>query len=265
MRLDEKATSTGEGVRLNRRSSLHSATLSRPSGAILRSLPMSMPTVRVSVLSSVAAIAVSVTAFAITAPASVCAAALAPLASRDLDFTPSALRLFKDPESGKHYWYMTYDVVNNTGQDQRFAPRIEMLTDEGHVVRQGDGVPGSVSKQIMKYLGNELLEDQFEILGEVLQGKEHAKSGLVVFAVVDLDAIDKKVAPRVHDDQNLDHTELSIFVQGLSRETKKVEHPKSGEPVTQRKAWRIDYLVPGNPQTAGTVSYPVESQGWTFR
>ena len=127
---------------------------------------MSMPTVRVSVLSSVAAIAVSVTAFAITAPASVCAAALAPLASRDLDFTPSALRLFKDPESGKHYWYMSYDVVNNTGQDQRFAPRIEMLTDEGHVVRQGDGVPGSVSKQIMKYLGNELLEDQFEILGE---------------------------------------------------------------------------------------------------
>jgi hypothetical protein len=161
-------------------------------------------------------------------------------AARDLDFEPTELRLFRDPESGRHYWYFTFEVVNKTGQDQRFAPRIELLTDEGRIVRQGDGVPGRVQKEIKAYLKNPLLEDQFEILGTVLQGEENARTGLVVFA-----------ADELHP------TELAVFVQGLSRDTKKTENPKTGELVTLRKSTRIDYLVPGDPQPKGTVRYPV--------
>ncbi|MEY3021614.1 MAG: hypothetical protein RIS86_812 [Planctomycetota bacterium] len=178
------------------------------------------------------------TPLALATAASPLPAATAPAAARSLDFKPSALRLFRDPESGEHFWYFTYEVVNKTGQDQRFAPRIELLTDEGRIVREGDGVPGRIQKAIKKYLGNPLLEDQFEILGTVLQGEEHARTGLVVFLADDL-------AP----------TELAVFVQGLSRETKKTENPKTGEPVTLRRTTRIDYLVPGDPQPKGTVSY----------
>ena len=117
--------------------------------------------------------------------------------ARELDFSATELRLFKDPESGLHYWFFTYEVENNTGRDIRFAPRIELLIDDGRIVRQGEGVPGSVTAQIKEYLGNPLLEDQFEILGAVMQGKAHAKSGLVVFQAEDLTP-----------------TELTVFVQG---------------------------------------------------
>lgn len=172
----------------------------------------------------------------------------ATVAAKDLDFTPSELRLWRDPESGKHFWYMTYDVVNNTGEDQRFAPRIELLIDDGRLVRQGEGVSSEITKALKEFLGNELLEDQFEILGTVLQGKEHAKSGLVVFVAEDLDP-----------------TELSVMVQGLSRETEKKPHPKTGEMVTLRKNARVDYLVPGDPKPSGTVTYPIVEQRWEFR
>ena len=172
----------------------------------------------------------------------------ATVAAKDLDFTPSELRLWRDPESGKHFWYMTYDVVNNTGEDQRFAPRIELLVDDGRMVRQGEGVSSEITKALKEFLGNELLEDQFEILGTVLQGKEHAKSGLVVFVAEDLDP-----------------TELSVMVQGLSRETEKKPHPKTGELVTLRKNARVDYLVPGDPKPSGTVTYPIVEQRWEFR
>lgn len=168
--------------------------------------------------------------------------------AKELDFTPSELRLWKDPESGDHFWYFTYEVVNNTGKDQRFAPRIDLLIDDGRIVRQGDGVPTRVNRALKEFLGDALLEDQFEILGTVLQGKTHAKSGLVVFRADDLDP-----------------TELAVMVQGLSRETEKRPNPKSGETVTLRKTARIDYLVAGDPRPSGTETHPIVSRQWIFR
>ena len=168
--------------------------------------------------------------------------------ARELDFSATELRLFKDPESGLHYWFFTYEVENNTGRDIRFAPRIELLIDDGRIVRQGEGVPGSVTAQIKEYLGNPLLEDQFEILGAVMQGKAHAKSGLVVFQAEDLTP-----------------TELTVLVQGLSRESERRPHPKTGEPVTLRKTVRLDYLVPGDPKAIGTETYPIVAREWIFR
>ena len=208
---------------------------------------MSTQMPRVVSISSLLAIFAPVVLFA---PAT--AAPIAPVCTmgiaRELDFTATELRLFKDPDSGKHYWYMIYDVVNNTGQDQRFAPRIDLLIDDGSLVRQGEGVPSTVTKQLKEFLGNDLLEDQFEILGEVLQGKAHAKSGLVIFPAADLTP-----------------TELTVFVQGLSRETEKTTNPTTGAQVTLRKAARLDYLVAGDPQAIGTVTYPVVNREWIFR
>ena len=176
-------------------------------------------------------------------------ATAAPVAPpKELDFTASELRLFKDPETGKHYWYMTYDVVNNTGKEVRFAPRIDLVVDDGRILSQGEGVSSGAVRQLKKYLKNELLEDQFEILGEVLPGKEHARTGLVVFKADDLEP-----------------TELTVMVQGLSKETEKRPHPKSGEPVTLRKTVRIDYLVSGEPKPRGSTTYPIVNREWIFR
>lgn len=167
---------------------------------------------------------------------------------KDIDFTPTELRLYKDPDSGKQYWYTTYDVVNNTGKELRFAPRIELVVDDGRILAQGDGVSSGVVRQLKAYLKNDLLEDQFEILGEVLPGKEHAKTGLIVFRADD-------ITP----------TELTVMVQGLSRETEKKPNPKTGDMVTLRKTVKIDYLVPGDPKPRGTTTYSIVNREWIFR
>jgi hypothetical protein len=198
-----------------------------------------------SVLASVVLATTVIAAVGVAAPASF-ASSVAP--QRELEFTPSELRLFKDLDTGKQYWFMTYDVVNNTGVDQRFAPRIDLVVDDGRILAQGDGVSSTVVRQIKAYLKNELLQDQFEILGEVLQGKEHAKTGLVVF--------------RADGDEP---TELTVMVQGLSRETEKKPNPKTGAMVTLRKTARIDYLVPGDAKPKGTVTYPIVAREWIFR
>jgi hypothetical protein len=202
-----------------------------------------------SVLSLSAIAAMPLVVLTVAAPLPTGAAFAAVLMdAKELDFTPSELRLWKDPETGNHFWYFTYEVVNNTGKDQRFAPRIELLVDDGRIVRQGDGVPTRVNRDLKEFLGDALLEDQFEILGMVLQGKTHAKSGLVVFRADDLDP-----------------TELTVMVQGLSKETEKRQNPKTGETVTLRKTVRIDYLVAGDPRPSGTQTYPAVSRGWIFR
>ncbi|MFM7132905.1 MAG: hypothetical protein ACKO0W_01160 [Planctomycetota bacterium] len=191
----------------------------------------------------------AVPAIALVAAGTASPEALAAVAPpKERDFTPSELRLWRDPESGKHFWYLTYDVVNNTGKDQRFAPRIELFVDDGAVIAQGTDVPSSVTKGILRYLNNPLVLDHFEILGEVLQGKEHAKTGLVVFPAA-----------------SLDPTELTVFIAGLSQETKKEKDPKGERLVTLRKTMRLDYLVPGDPKPVGTTSYGIVAKEWIFR
>lgn len=215
----------------------------------------SVPVVR-SVLSRAASVCAILGCMVVLGPAAMAVAPVARAAApqpvadaaKDLDFHPSELHLWKDPESGQNFWYFTYELVNNTGKDQRFAPRIELVVDDGRIVRQGDGVPSRVNKDLKDFLKNPLLEDQYEILGVVRQGKPYAKTGLVVFKAEDLNP-----------------TELSVMVQGLSRDTEKRKNPKSGADVTLRKTARVDYLVPGDPRPNGRDSFSVVSREWIFR
>jgi hypothetical protein len=186
-------------------------------------------------LSTIAAMPLVVLTVAAPLPTGAAFAA-ASMDAKELDFTPSELRLWKDPETGNHFWYFTYEVVNNTGKDQRFAPRIELLVDDGRIVRQGDGVPTRVNRDLKEFLGDALLEDQFEILGMVLQGKTHAKSGLVVFRADDLDP-----------------TELTVMVQGLSKETEKRQNPKTGETVTAKTILIATGARPFLPDQVGGI------------
>lgn len=146
-----------------------------------------------------------------------------------LTFKPGPLRLYVDPVDGRTYRYFTYRVTNSTGQDHMFAPRIELFTDKGEILRSGRGVPSEVTRRLRGLLKDPLLEDENQILGDLKQGKENAKDGLVIWAASDLDSND-----------------LTIFVTGLSNDTTQVAHPLTGEDVTLRKTLRLDYHLPGN-------------------
>lgn len=153
----------------------------------------------------------------------------------DFDFdTPRVIAL--QDKRGKTQWYryMTYKVVNETGDDRLFIPEIVIAMDDGRVLTSGQNVPAAVFKAIKKEVGNPLLESPIDIVGKILQGEDYAKEGVALWPVATTD---------------VDHFE--VFVSGLSGETKTIKNPRTGEPVMTRRALMLSFKAPGtfpNPQ-----------------
>ena len=165
-----------------------------------------------------------------------------------LEFDPGHLRLYQDPIDGATYWYFTYTIVNRTGSDQIWAPSLVLFTDQGEILRSGDGVPSRIEDAVRDLLGNRLLETQHEVIGDVFQGKEHAKDGLVVWPA-----------------ETTDVNELSLFVGGLSGETARVRDPISGRQMILRKTLQRDYLIRGNAMARGSKPIEVVREEWILR
>jgi len=166
----------------------------------------------------------------------------------ELEFQPGDLRLYHDDLDDNYYWYFTYTVVNRTGRDQIWAPHFLLFTDAGEARSSGENVPARITSEIYAMLGNELIQTQYEILGSILQGREHAKEGLVIWPVQDTGV-----------------TEMSLFISGTSGETARVEHPLTGEQLLLRKTLHRSYLVPGDPVARGSQPAELVNQRWIFR
>lgn len=151
-----------------------------------------------------------------------------------MDIEPGPMRLHVDSATGEPYWYFTYKVVNNTGRDLRFAPRFELVDDEGRITVSGQGVPSQVTRRLLEQLNNPLIEDQNEILGDILQGEANAKEGLVVFKVT-----------------HLGSKELFLYVGNLSSERQGVRDA-NGNPVELRRQFMIAWQVPGDALARGS-------------
>jgi hypothetical protein len=166
----------------------------------------------------------------------------------ELQFEPGDLRLWQDKESGDHFWFFTYTVTNRTGKDQLWAPKLTLFTDGGEILEAGRDVPTRVTEGMLELLDNELLQDQNEVLGEIFQGRENAKEGLVIWPA-----------------KNLNVNQISLFIAGISGETARVKNPVSSEEVILRKTLQRDYLVPGNAVGRGTKPVELVSQTWILR
>jgi len=151
-----------------------------------------------------------------------------------MEITPGPMRLYIDPANGTPYWYFTYKVVNNTGQDLRFAPRFELVDDEGRITVSGQGVPSSITRLLLERLNNPLIEDQNSILGDILQGEANAKEGVVAFQVTDLGS-----------------KELFVYAANLSSE-RQGARDANGNPVELRRQFMIAYQVPGDALARGS-------------
>ena len=166
----------------------------------------------------------------------------------ELKFDPGELRLFVDPVTNDAYWYFTYVVTNLTGQDQIWAPSLVLYTDAGEILSSGRNVPERVTLRIREMLRNDLLETQFEAIGDLLQGVEHAKDGLVVW-------------PADRTDVN----RMTLFVGGISGETARVMHPATGEAVILRKTLAREYLIRGDAVARGSRPAEFVKQEWVMR
>ena len=166
----------------------------------------------------------------------------------ELEFEAGPLRLYVDPVEGNAYWCFTYKVTNRTGHDQVWAPSLTLFTDAGEIRPSGRGVPSRVAVNLRELLGNELLENQNAIIGEILHGREHAREGLVIWPA-----------------GNLEVNEVSLFVAGTSGETVTVENPITGKPVLLRKTLQRDYLIPGEALARGSRPAGLVREQWVMR
>lgn len=171
----------------------------------------------------------------------------------DLDVGPLRVARVQLPGAEPQiYYYMTYRVTNNSGQDLQFAPVFELGTDEGELFVAGRDVPRGVRLELLSRLDSPLLEDQISILGTILQGKENAKDGLVIWPVGDLD-ID----------------EVSVYAAGFSGETARIElpDPKTGQKreIVLRKTLMVRYEIPGSLSMRGSEPLRAKEERWIMR
>jgi hypothetical protein len=151
-------------------------------------------------------------------------------------------------EGRKAYFYMTYKVTNNSGEDLLFAPSFELAMDH-QVLRSGRQIPLDVTKQLLESTKINQIEDQISIIGQLLQGKENAKHGLVVWPASELSTLD-----------------LTLYAAGFSGETATVERPDNKDKVVLRKSLMVRYASPGDlTQNGQNAIPPAEPSRWIMR
>lgn len=166
----------------------------------------------------------------------------------ELTFESGDLRMYVDETEGQAYWYFTYKVTNRTGRDQIWAPTFTLYTDTGQIMTSGRDVPTRVTRELLELMGNQFLQSQNTIIGEIHQGVEHAKEGLVIWPA-----------------ENVTVNEISLFVGGISGETARVTNPVSGEETILRKSLQRDYLIRGDALARGSKPVEMVSEEWILR
>jgi hypothetical protein len=156
------------------------------------------------------------------------------------------------PETARMFYYLTYKVINNSGQDLLFTPSFDLATDEGDLQRSGRAVPRAVTDQIITALENEFLQDQISIVGMLLQGEENAKEGLAVWPVG---------SSHVRD--------LRVFANGFSGETRTLDaydaETKGTKRVVLRKTLMLRYQPLGETRDMGAEGLPKIEERWVMR
>jgi hypothetical protein len=153
----------------------------------------------------------------------------------------------------KPFMYLTYHVVNKSGQDLLFAPSFELTFGSGKPVRSGHDVPAEVTTEIVKKVENAFVQDQISIIGQLLQGEEHARDGVVIWPA-----------------ESLDPPKLAMYAAGFSGETATIELPAADasgkkEKAVLRKTLMINYSTGGEITGRGDKPIEVSEQRWIMR
>lgn len=171
----------------------------------------------------------------------------------DAQFSPLRITTVAMPEGGtRAYFYLTFKVTNLTGHDRLFVPSFELATDSGKVYRSGRDVPVAVVRDILDRLENPFLEDQIKITDTLLQGRENAKEGLIVWPAAELKL-----------------EEIKVYAGGFSGETATIEIPDAETgtktKVVLRKTKELVYRPGGEIDPAREHEVQLIRDGWIMR
>lgn len=154
------------------------------------------------------------------------------------------------------YWYLTYTVTNNSGQERTFLPVFELLTEDGRVLRADRNVPARVFDAIAAIERQlRFLEPFPAITGELRLGEDEARDGVAIW---------EEPAPRMG--------RFSIFVAGLSGETANLRDESgalrsdaSGRPILLRRTLQLNYLIRGDEVHPGEDEVNEDARAWIMR
>jgi hypothetical protein len=146
------------------------------------------------------------------------------------------------------YFYLTFKVTNNSGQDMLFAPTFQLSDGDGNVTRSGHTVPQTVTQKLLAETQNPFILDQIGVIGELLQGGENAKDGLVIWPA-----------------NGLNPSQITVYAAGFSGETKTVTSPDGKDKFVLRKTLRLDFKSPGDLSGVAQQAFPLTKQTWIMR
>lgn len=178
--------------------------------------------------------------------------------SWEFKFTHGPLRrvVVNVPGTGpKPFWYMTYNVMNNTNQERIFLPTFNMMTKDGKLHRSDRNIPGVVFDVIKQREKIRFLEPYPAIAGELRLGDDQARDGVAIW-------------PEPMPEMGT----FSIFAENLSGEAIVYKDAKGqevknaeGKPVILRKTLRIDYLIRGDEVYPGEDRVVETGKEWVMR
>lgn len=153
------------------------------------------------------------------------------------------------------YWYMTYKVTNNTGQERMFLPMFLMLTDEGRLIRANNGVAPEVFDAIKKRENSRFMERPNAIAGELRVGEDEARESVAIWP-----------EPKARMGR------FTIFISGLSGEVAAVKDSDGqpvkqpdGTPVLLRKTLQLNYHIAGDEVYPGEDEVHTVAHRWIMR
>lgn len=138
------------------------------------------------------------------------------------------LRFYRDKVTGDGYWLLIYEVTNETGDEHHWIPSFDLVTDQGEIIADGEGVSRQVQLDLLEIFGDPLLESQSDASGPLLMGEENAVRGLVIWKAG-------------HEDVN----EVQVFASGVSGDTADVVHPITGKKHKLHRVLQLSWTVHG--------------------
>lgn len=172
-----------------------------------------------------------------------------PATPNDLEFRPGSMAVVTDEQSGQRFLVFTYVIANRTGKTQRFSPRFDLLMGDGTILEAGKGVPVGAGRRLRQAAAGADAADQFQIMGDILDGEANARSGFVAWPL------------------SGDTKEITLFVSGMSSAFDRWTDPATGKDGIVRRTWSRHYSVPGTPDPRVSVEATFDpiKDAWLMR
>lgn len=158
------------------------------------------------------------------------------------------------------FWYVLYQVTNQTGQEVQFYPSFRIVTNTLQVVDGGADISPSVYDAIAARHKREypFFAPPGKVTGPLLQGEENSRASVAVFRTFDPQA-----------------SSFTLFMSGLSGEIERVANPSFDVkgPVSEdnarafllRRTLAVTYDLPGDPETRAFAAPIRRLREWVMR